>query len=139
MPRWLLLVLIIAALQLIYGTVACVAFRKRIRTVPSRGFNWKEIEERRALLRAWLICAIGSILPYRARESFLLIVHFFVHSVRTNVLIAVRAVSRIFVWGALAVVYFLGFPLALLARSSSKNEGAFTTFSETESSITRRF
>ncbi len=139
MPKWLLVILVVAVFQLIYNAVACAAFRNRIRAVPSRGFNWKELEERRALLRAWLICAIGSVLPYRARETFLLIVHFFVHSLKTNVLILVRAVSRVFVWGALAVVYFLCFPLALLAKSSSRNQGAFAAFSETESSITRRF
>jgi hypothetical protein len=139
MPKWLLLVIIIAAIQLVYSVVACLVFRNRIRTSQSRGFNMQEMTERRALLRAWLICAIASVLPYRAREGFLLIVHFFVHSVKTNVLIVVRAVSRIVVWGALAVVYFLGFPVALLAKGSSGKEGTFASFAETESSITRRF
>jgi hypothetical protein len=139
MPRWLLLVLIITAFQLVYGAVACAVFRNRIRTAQSRGFSWQEISERRALLRAWLICAIASILPYRAREVFLLVVHFFIHSVTTNLLIVTRAITRVFMWGALAVVYFLGFPAALLAKGSPKEEELFETFPEMESSITRRF
>jgi len=139
MPKWLLLVIIIAAFQVVYNVAAYMAFRNRIRALPYRGFSWKELEERRALLRAWLICIIGGLLPYRFREGFLLVVHFFVHSIKTNVLIVVRAVSRVFVWGALSVVYFLGFPLALLAKGSPENKGSFAKFPEMESSITRRF
>ena len=86
MPDSIILKIIIAILLLhiLYSIIAVIIFRNRIR--ESKEFSLDEITKRREILTSFMICSISLMLPYKAREAFVLMLHFLLHSVKTKIM-----------------------------------------------------
>lgn len=136
----LILAGIIIAANIVHVLVAAWMFRnRRDRQASGLRLSLEEIKERRKLLNSLIILGICSILPYRAREFFILVLHFVMSSAKTKLLWVVNILATTIAKAAGLVVYFIGIPLTIIFEKFMKKETILVGNVITESDIEKRY
>ena len=131
------IIIAILLLHILYSIFAGVIFRNRIR--ESKEFSLDEITKRREILTSFMICSISLILPYKAREAFVLILHFLLHSVKTNVMLAFGCIAGLLEKVLFFLIYFLGLPATIVLKKLFEKEKQIIKLSGKKSSLLKRY
>lgn len=131
------IIIAILLLHILYSIFAVIFFRNRIR--ESKEFSLDEITKRREILTSFMICSISLLLPYKAREAFVLMLHFLLHSVKTNVMLAFGYIAGLLEKVLFFLIYFLGLPATIVLKKLFEKEKQIIKLSGKKSSLLRRY
>ena len=136
----LILAGIIIGVNVVHALVAVWAFRNR-RDRPAGGLrlSLEEIKERRKLLNSFIILSICSVLPYKLREFFILVLHFVMSSAKTKLLWVLNIAATIVAKIAGLFVYFVGMPLTMVFERLVSKETIFVEDVPEDSNIEKRY
>jgi len=139
MPDSIILKIIIAILLLhiLYSIIAVIIFRNRIR--ESKEFSLDEITKRREILTSFMICSISLMLPYKAREAFVLMLHFLLHSVKTKIMLVFGYIAGLLEKVLFFLIYFLGLPATIVLKKLFEKEKQIIKLSGKKSSLLKRY
>jgi len=139
MPDSIILKIIIAILLLhiLYSIIAVIIFRNRIR--ESKEFSLDEITKRREILTSFMICSISLMLPYKAREAFVLMLHFLLHSVKTKIMFVFGYIAALLEKVLFFLIYFLGLPATIVLKKLFEKEKQIIKLSGKKSSLLKRY
>ena len=139
MPDSIILKIIIAILLLhiLYSIIAVIIIRNRIR--ESKEFSLDEITKRREILTSFMICSISLMLPYKAREVFVLMLHFLLHSVKTKIMFVFGYIAALLEKVLFFLIYFLGLPATIVLKKLFEKEKQIIKLSGKKSSLLKRY
>ena len=139
MPDSIILKIIIAILLLhiLYSIIAVIIIRNRIR--ESKEFSLDEITKRREILTSFMICSISLMLPYKAREAFVLMLHFLLHSVKTKIMFVFGYIAALLEKVLFFLIYFLGLPATIVLKKLFEKEKQIIKLSGKKSSLLKRY
>lgn len=137
---FLRIIIVVISFNIIYSLIAIFLFRdKRERSFIHGRLNFEKISKRRKLLTSYIICFISSVLPYRVREIFILMLHVILHSLKTKILLIINLLSSVLEHILLFIIYFVGLPLTMCLQKIMEKEKPFIAGYDDESDILRRY
>lgn len=137
--RILIIAAVLISLNVVYSVTAAIAFHARRKAFGSGRLTWGEINMRKSMLTTLLICQIALWLPYRVRERYVLTLHLFLNSLKTDFLLALKFFSNTLERVLGLGVYYLGFPVSIFFQRLGGRATMYTDFSGETSDMRSRF
>lgn len=82
----------------------------------------KRLTKKKELFIALLVCRLAILLPYRIRENYIIVLHFFLHSMKNRFKVVFGGVNKVLVGGGLLIsylFYIFVLPQRLFARKKN--------------------
>ena len=137
--RILVIAAVLVSLNVLYTVAAIAVFHARRKAFGSGRVTRAEIARRKSMLASFLLCTVALRLPYRVRERYVLALHLFLNSFKTDLLLALKLFSNVLERVLSFGVYYLGFPASILFQRCGGRPGMYTDFPGEPSDVRRRY